>query len=511
MNLQTKEVREYFKFRGSINSLSFVELMATNPNAGIVGLHEGQKKIFEAFELRVPPGEEAKELGLDFEYKYSVLVAACGRRFGKSFAASILGATELMVPFAKVLIVSYQLDNADVIFKMIYKMMIGLGIEMPVCRRQDRELELINGSTLRVASVDNVEAKLGNAVSLLIMDEAKLFKKDLYTTVLMPMLFDYAPLSRTLLISSPAHGWFEEAYNQGQSDDVKWRKHWSINLPTHTNPVVPRSVLQEMEETMPPHLYAQEVLGQFTSKHGAVFPEFDEERNVYVDDDYPFFRDWLAHGNTVIHTIDSGYAHYFSAQWIMYVEELDTFFVFQEYIQNKTMTPVHAENMKEIEHSWGMEVAIRYADPAASQQIADFAEHDFMFSKAAKNLRETINNLNTLFFQTSKVTGKPRLMVHKRCTETIRELKEIQWKEDSAGITREQAASGVKPFKPDTGLMKTDWDAVDSLRYGMYSFEKHNRVGLTILDSFVGGHKSTKYEEMQDEMSMQEMGYYRIG
>jgi hypothetical protein len=509
VNLKSQDVLDYYKFKGKINANSFVELIKANPSVGISGIHEGQQKIFDAYEERVPAGEEARSFGLDFEYKYTVLCAICGRRFGKSVAASILGSAELLVPNAKVMIVSYTLDNASVIFDMIYKIIGGLGVELTVNRRKDMELELINGSTLRVASVDNVESKLGTSISLLILDEAKLFKKDLYYQVLRPMLLDYSPLSRTILITSPADNWIREEYEHGQdTEDPRWARYWSVNLPTHTNPTIPRSILKEMEETMPRSLYEMEVLGLFTSKHGAVFPEFDKDIHVYSDDDYPFFREWLRNGNGVVNTIDSGYTHYFAGHWFLYVEELDTYFVFEEYLKNKTPTPVHADNIKRIEEEWGVDVMIRYADPAASQQLADFAQHDLYFNKSDKNLRETINNMNTLFFQRSEVTGKPKLLISKRCVETIRELREIQWKEDAAGQTREQTAAGVKPFKPDTGNNKTDWDAVDSLRYGLHSFNKNNQMGMTVFESFLGG---VQDEEDEFTHSMNSQGYFRFG
>lgn len=511
MQLKTKEILDYYKFKGRINTNSFIELLKSNPNVGIQGIHEGQQKIIDAYEERVEPSAEAKSLGLEFEYKYSVLVAACGRRFGKSFVTAIIGAAELLVPNSKTMVVSLTLDNAGVIFDLIYKILGGLGLidELTINRRRDMELEMPNGSTLRVASVENVESKLGSAISLLILDEARLFRKELYSQILTPMLLDFSPLSRVLLISSPSPGWFEEAYNQGQSEDPKWAKHWSINLPTHTNPTIPRNILKEYEETMPKALYEQEVLGLFTSKHGAVFPEFDQVNNVYSDSDFPYFSEWLKCGNVIIQTIDSGYSHFFASQWIVYVEEVDTYFVFHEYMKNKTLTPTHAENIHAIEEDYGIQdiIQLRFADPAASQQLADFSEYGLYYTKAEKNLRETINNLNTLLFQRSGVTGKPRLLIHKNCHETIRQLNEVQWKEDAAGQTREQSAQGVKPFKADTGNDKTDWDLIDSLRYGMNAFAKNNGIGMSSFDTVAG--ETTEDDEFK--FSMATAGFFKIG
>jgi hypothetical protein len=436
-------------------------------------------QIIDAYEERIPPDEESIALGLGFAYKYRFIIAACGRRFGKSALASILGAQELMVPGSKVLIVSYTLDNSSVIFENIRKIVKGLGIELTIDRNKDMELTLINGSTLRVASVDNVESRLGTAVSLLIVDEAKLFDRKLFETVLLPMTLDYYPLSRSILISSPQTGWFETYFNYGVSIDPRYEKYWSINLPSSTNPTLPKGYLKSMEETTPPDIYAQEYLGLFTSAAGLVCQEFRED-NVFDPADYPHWDNWLKYGNTIFNTIDSGYSHYFASLHIVFVDETDTYYVFNEYAVNKKVTSVHADAIKAYEEEAGIEVGLRYADPAASQQIADLVEHDLYYNKSDKNLRETIGCLNSLMFQTSAVTGKPRFMISKYCPEIIRQIKTIQWKEGDDQQTKEKSATGTKPFAPDKDK-QTDWDLFDALRYGIFSFHKNHGTSISIV------------------------------
>lgn len=509
------EIIEYFKFKGRLTAPAFIDVIN---EAGIdIEPHDGQWQIIDAYEERVPPSlavlEMAREnnITLDFEYRYRCLIAACGRRFGKSVVASILGAQEMLVPYAKVLIVSYTLDNCEVIFKQVRQMIVGLlGIEEVVIDRQkDMELELKNGATLRVASNDNVQSKLGTAISLLIIDEAKLFSRKLYEQVLKPMLFDYAPFSRAILISSPESGWFETYYRYGQDENRP--EFWSINLPTHTNPTIPKEELEKMKKEMPQDLYDQEVLGLFTSNAGLVCREFDKNVHVYDPSDYLFMSEWISNGNPIIHMIDSGYSHYFASVWVVFVEELDTFFAIGEYWKNKTITSVHAEAIKGFEEDWGFEPAIRYADPAASQQIADFAEYNLHFNKASKLLRETIINLNTLFYQRSEITGKPRLLISKDCPELIRQLGSVIWKtgkEDEQ--TKEQSAAGIKPFLPDKegpsgGGARTDWDLFDAFRYGMFSFAKNSQISVNVFS----------YSEDEEEMDpferrLLEAGYSKV-
>lgn len=509
MNLKSPRILEYFKFKSKITAQSFVDVLKDVPTVDFTAPHPGQMEVIKAYDERIEPSAEARAMGLEFEYAYRILTVACGRRWGKSVISSVLGAQELLIPNSQVMVVSYTLDNCEVIFKNIYKIITGLGIKLTMDRQKDMEIQLVNGSTLRVASNDNVFSKLGSSITLLIIDEAKLFARELYEQVLMPMLFDFSPLSRTILISSPETGWFETYYNRGQSDDPKWARYFSINSPTHTNPTIPREELIQMELTMPPDLYATEVLGKFTSSAGRVVREFNKETCVFDPDEFPAYYQWLHGGNTIFQSIDGGYSHYFASVWIMYVEEVDTYFMFGEYARNQTVTSEHAKAIHEFEDDNGLEVDIRYADPAAAQQIADLAEFDLYYNKADKSTTETVNNLNTLFFQISEVTGRPRLLIHKDCFETIRQLESVQWKKGRDDKQTKEKSTGVKPFQPDKDA-NTDWDIFDTLRYGLYSFAKNNRCDAAV---FTFGDSKEDTDDDTDAMAetLNRMGYFKMG
>ena len=151
---KSPEVQEYMKFKGRMTVPAFVDIMNTVPSIRVKP-HAGQMQIINAYEERVSPSSESVELGLDFEYRYRVLAAFCGRRFGKSVIAGILGAQELLIPNSRVLVCSYTLTNCEVLFKAIRSIIVGLGIELSVDRRKEMELEIKeNGSTLRVGSSD---------------------------------------------------------------------------------------------------------------------------------------------------------------------------------------------------------------------------------------------------------------------------------------------------------------------------------------------------------------------
>ena len=160
------EVIEYFKFKGRLTAPAFIEVIN---EAGIeIEPHEGQWEIIDAYEERIPPSpavlQMAAEHGLsiDFEYKYRCLIAACGRRFGKSVVASLLGAQEMLVPHARILIVSYTLDNCEVIFEMIRKIIVELlgHDEVVADRQKKRILDTVHVGT---HTPDRVHVRIGVA------------------------------------------------------------------------------------------------------------------------------------------------------------------------------------------------------------------------------------------------------------------------------------------------------------------------------------------------------------
>lgn len=508
--LRSAKVVEYLKVKGHIDSYEFLEHVGNIP-------HAGQRQLIDAYLEKVEPSSETKELGLPFDYKYKTFIAACGRRWGKSFIVSNLAAEEMLYPNAQVLICSYRLENCKVIFNQVREIIKRLGVEITADRRKELELELEHGAKLCVASNDNVESRLGNSVSLLIVDEAKLFQRDLFEMFLEPQLLDFAPYSRTILISSPQEGWLQDYYERGQSEEVRYADYWSTSFPTSSNPTISKSYLERLKARVPPDVWEQEYEGKFVSSAGKVFKEFSKVESVFTDAQFPKFWDWIScRAFPVFHSIDTGYNHYFASIYCLHMEALDTYFLFGEYQKNKTVTPEHARNMKEYEARYEVDPFIRFADPAGAQTNADFSEYELYFNLASKNLRDSINCVNTLFYQKSNKTKRSRLLVHESCTELIRQFSLIRWKEDQNSQARENSQGSVKPFQSDEN--KTDWDLMDAARYGIFSYLKEGRSEVAVLDHteyLAEGNYELTIEEQEERDSfdykMAEAGMFRVG
>jgi len=504
------KVKQYLEFKGKIDTFAVFDELGVTP-------HQGQRELLSAYESKIPATEDTiirgKQIGvdLDFEYEYDTLVVAAGRRWGKSYGISAIATGELLIPHANVLLASYTLENCEIIFKQVVEFIKKLGIEIRRELSKDKVLELINGARISVGAVQNIESKLGNYVTLLLLDEAKKFDKTLYEQVLIPMLADVSPMGRSILISSPDNSWFKTYYDYGQSLDTRFKKIFSINSPTSQNPAIPKSWIEHARNTLPPDVFEQEIEGKFTASAGLVYPEFNKERNVRKLSDYPHFWDWIYAGEIVVNSIDPGYSHHFASVHFVYITEINTYLVFGCYSQNKLVTEVHSENIKEFESSFiEREADIRYCDPASAQTIADFSAYDLHYNKAEKPTRETVILLNQLLWQTSKVTGEARLIFLEDCDgvpELIRQISSVKWKEGADAQTKESSTkTAVKPFGPDRDR-RTDWDAMDALRYGLFSYEQQNgnQVSMIELDSAADSDLSA------DDELMYSAGWVKMG
>lgn len=510
-----EKIKKYLQVRGQYNSFAYLDMLDEVP-------HDGQIEILKAYEEKIPPSRDVLIRGeqygvnFDFEYRYSIIVAACGRRFGKSKFASWLGSMELTVPHSQVLLVSGVKKNCEIIFQQVREFCVQwFGPDcFSIDRQKEMEIEIkATKARLVVASAENSESRLGNAISLIIVDEAKLFDKQIYEQLLEPMLADYYPYGRAILISSPDEGWFETYYDYGQmglAGIEKYSKYWSINLPTASNPTISPAFLAKQKATRPPDIYAQEYEGKFNAKAGSVFSEFKKERNVRSIEHYPHFHEWLDAGCMVVHSVDPGWSHHFGSVHFVYVDEIDTYIVFGEYSKNQTTTMVHARYFIDYEQEFiGREADVRYCDPASAQSIGDFVEYNLGFNLAEKPIKETVEFLNSLCYQTSEITGESRFIVlSEYCPELIRQLSVMKWKVDATGLTRESGSSkGVKPFAPDKDNKQNDWDLVDALRYGVYTFGKNSLTEIKVIE--------TESESLSDEelyeQHMAEQGYVRVG
>lgn len=206
-------------------------------------------------------------------------VVACGVRFGKTLSAAMEGLAAAMEPKKESVgwVVAPTYDLADRVFRVIQMVALEhLKHRVIVNRESDRKILLRNlaggVSEIRAKSADNPVSLLGEGLDWLIVDEASRLKPGIWNSHLSQRLIDKQGWA--LLISTPkGKGWYYGLFRRGQSDDpdyVSW------NLPSWTNPLLDREVIERERDRLPERVFQQEYEAQFVEGAGAVFRKVRE-------------------------------------------------------------------------------------------------------------------------------------------------------------------------------------------------------------------------------------------
>ena len=223
------------------------------------------------------------QLKLHFpEKRKRFTVAVCGRRWGKSVAAS--KEIEIMLNMKKTRswVVAPTYQTAEKVFREVWHSIVqnpDPKKNVPTRRAsyKDMYIETVTGSTFEAKSADNPNSLVGEGLDLLILDEAAKQKKIVWEMYLRPTLSDRK--GSAIFITTPeGYNWVYDLYLKGQ-DDEDWE---SFNSPSWENEFAYRdgqndSDLVEAKRNMSREVFDQEYAALFTSLAGRVYP-FD--RNI---------------------------------------------------------------------------------------------------------------------------------------------------------------------------------------------------------------------------------------
>src|SRR6056300_2039013 len=168
--------------------------------------------------------------------KYRFVCAAISRRQGKTYIANIIGQLVSLVPGSNILIMSPNYSLSQISFDLQRNLIKHLDLEVRKDNAKDKVIELTNGSTIRMGSVNQVDSCVGRSYDLIIFDEAALTSEgeDAFNVALRPTLDKEN--SKALFISTPRgrNNWFAEFWQRGFSDQFP---EWcSIKATYHENP-----------------------------------------------------------------------------------------------------------------------------------------------------------------------------------------------------------------------------------------------------------------------------------
>ena len=208
--------------------------------------------------------------------KYRFIVAAVSRRQGKTYIANIIGQLVSLVPGSNILLMSPNYSLSQISFDLQRNLIKHFGLEVVKDNAKDKVIELSNGSTVRMGSVNQVDSVVGRSYDLIIFDEAALVNgKDAFNVALRPTL-DKSN-SKALFISTPRgrNNWFADFYYRGFSEEYpEWA---SLRATYHENPRLSEQDIDEARKSMSQAEFSQEYEADFNIYEGQVWTFNHEE------------------------------------------------------------------------------------------------------------------------------------------------------------------------------------------------------------------------------------------
>lgn len=131
----------------------------------------------------------------------------------------------------------------------------------------ERHIRLINGSQIYWKSADQ-KALSGAGLHGLVIDEAAQISKSVWDRDLRPALMDQKGWA--ILITTPrGRNWVWELFCRGQ--DPTDETYEAYHFPSHENPYLDPSELDELKQSLSDRMYKQEVLAEFLDDAAIVF------------------------------------------------------------------------------------------------------------------------------------------------------------------------------------------------------------------------------------------------
>jgi len=375
--------------------------------------------------------------------KYRFICAALSRRQGKTYIANIIGQLVSLVPNSNILIISPNYALSQISFDLQRNLIKHFDLEVKRDNAKDKIIELSNGSTVRMGSINQVDSTVGRSYDLIIFDEAALSGdgRDAFNVALRPTL-DKSN-SKAIFVSTPRgkSNWFAEFYDRGYNDQFpEWA---SIKATYHDNPRMSQSDIDEARNTMSDAEFRQEYEADFNTYEGQIW-KFNAETST-AD-----LRSMDTSKMDMIAGMDVGYRDPTAFCVLGYDWDSEKFYVFDEYLDAERTTDKHAAEIQKLIQKWDIDYI--YIDSAAQQTRFDFAQNfDISTINAKKSLTDGIGHI-------ASIIDNSNLIVDQRCEHTLRCLDQYQW-DPNPNLVRE------KPKHNFASHM------ADALRYGIYSFE----------------------------------------
>jgi hypothetical protein len=374
--------------------------------------------------------------------KYRFVTAAISRRQGKTYIANIIGQLVSLVPGSHILIMSPNYALSQISFDLQRQLIKHFDLEVAKDNAKDKVIELTNGSTIRMGSINQVDSCVGRSYDLIIFDEAALADgKEAFNVALRPTLDK--DNSKALFISTPRgrNNWFAEFFDRGFTDEFpEWA---SIRATYKDNPRMSESDISEARKSMSEAEFKQEYEADFNTYEGQIW-NFNHEECIENLEEFEISNMDIFAG------LDVGYRDPTAFCVLAYDWDEEKYYLLDEYLDAEKTTEQHATEIRRLMEKWDIDYI--FIDSAAQQTRFDFAQNfDITTTNAKKSVLDGIAHV-------AAIVDNDKLVVDQRCKESLSALDQYQW-DPNPNLARE---------KPKHNMAS---HMADAIRYALYSFE----------------------------------------
>ena len=352
-----------------------------------------------------------------------------GRRFGKTYLCiSRLVAWAIEHPGSLNWYVTQNYKSAKQIAWRQLRAMVPT--EMFVKKNESElSVELTNGSLIALKGADNADSLRGVSLSSLIIDEAAYVKREAWEMVLRPALSDQG--GPAWFITTPAGlNWFHDLWEQAE-DQPDWSTH---SYTTIEGGNVPAEEIEAAKRTLDDRTFRQEYLASFETLTGRVYPDFDNDN---ISDDVADTGGEILLGCDFNVGVMAG---------VLGSRVGDTLHIWDEVALKQSNTDEMCMHLK---NKFPGRQIVAYPDPTGSARKTSAAgetDHGIIRKYGYKVIspkhpwavKDKINSTNWLI---RTAHGDCKMLVHPRCKNTIKALRNVTYKEGSEDYVIDKTAN----------------------------------------------------------------------
>lgn len=343
----------------------------------------------------------SQDLFVFSERKYPFFVAGLGS--GKTLAGAIRGYRYAQLGDGMVVAPTYPMLR-DATQHTFFGILDDAGIPYEF-NKTDGEAHLF-GHRVLFRSADQPDRLRGTNLMWAWLDEGALMRALVWNIVLGRLRIGTP--SAWVTTTPAGFNWVHERVTAGDPS------YEIIRARTADNTYLPDDYVSDLQSTYTGEFAAQELDGEFVAFEGLVYSEFRYQ--IHVTDADPNPR-WMH-----VRGIDYGYTNPFVCLWGA-VDEDGRLYVYDEHYRRRDLIENHARAIKERE----ARIAWTVADHDA-QDNAEMRAQGIQTVPAHKEVSLGIQRVKSRMVV--QPDGRPRLYVHERCVNLLKELGMYQWREN---------------------------------------------------------------------------------